>query len=69
MSSTTVSRQSLLQAVKTMSSAPQILARVGEELDKMDSSLEDIAGIIRLDAAITTRIIRVANSAAYNTSR
>jgi HD-like signal output (HDOD) protein len=62
-----VSRDQLVKSVKELPSAPQILARVGEALEDLDSNLDEIAELIRLDGAITVRLIKVANSAAYNT--
>ncbi|MCX6951155.1 MAG: HDOD domain-containing protein [Verrucomicrobia bacterium] len=62
-----VPRATLLHVVKSMPSAPQILARIGHLLLDMDSELEDITGLIKRDPSITARIIRISNSAAYNT--
>jgi HD-like signal output (HDOD) protein len=67
MSGALISKDTLLKSVKELPSAPQILARVGEALEDMNSNLDDIAELIRLDGAITVRLIKVANSAAYNT--
>lgn len=62
-----VPRATLLHVVKSMPSAPQILARIGHLLLAMDSELEDVTGLIKRDPALTARIIRISNSAAYNT--
>ena len=67
MSALQISREQLVKSVKELPSAPQILARVGEALEDLDSILDEIAELIRLDGAITVRLIKVANSAAYNT--
>lgn len=62
-----VPRATLLHVVKTMPSAPQILARIGHMMLAMDAELEDITGLLKRDPALTARIIRISNSAAYNT--
>ena len=67
MAAVPVSREQLVKSVKDLPSAPQSLARVGEALEDLDSNLDQIAELIRLDGAITVRLIKVANSAAYNT--
>ena len=62
-----VPRATLLHVVKTMPSAPQILAHIGHLLVAMDVELEDVTGLLKRDPALTARIIRISNSAAYNT--
>lgn len=62
-----VPRSTLLHVVKTMPSAPQILARIGHLMLSMDAEIDDITGLLKRDPALTARIIRIANSAAYNT--
>ena len=56
----------LLNVVKVLPAAPQILARLGRLLLDMNSGLEDITDLLRRDASLTMRIIRVANSSLYN---
>lgn len=60
-------RETLLHVAKTMPAAPQILARLGHILLNQDSDLEDITALLRRDAALTARILRIANSVVYNT--
>jgi len=62
-----VPRATLLHVVKTMPSAPQILARIGHLMLAMDAELDDITELLKRDPALTARIIRISNSAAYNT--
>src|SRR4051812_22748401 len=62
-----VPRATLMHVVKTMPSAPQILARIGQLMLAMDAELEDITGLLKRDPALTARVIRISNSAAYNT--
>jgi HD-like signal output (HDOD) protein len=66
---TTVSREALLHVVKTLPAAPQILAQLGHLLIDVNSDLSDITALLRCDAALTTRIIRMSNSAIYNTGK
>ena len=66
MSATPVTREMLLNVVKVMPAAPQILAQLGELLMDLNSGLNEITELLRRDAGLTTRIIRVANSSFYN---
>ena len=60
-------RETLLHVVKTMPAAPQILAKLGQLLLDLNSDLDAVTALLRCDAALTTRILRIANSVAYNT--
>ena len=60
-------RETLLHVVKTLPAAPQILARLGHILLDQNSDLDDITALLRCDAALTARILRIANSVVYNT--
>lgn len=59
-------REALLLAVNMLPASPQILSRLDPLLVDMQTSLDDITGLLRRDAALTARIIRIANSVAYN---
>jgi HD-like signal output (HDOD) protein len=60
-------RETLMHVVKTLPAAPQILSRLGQmRLDPI-ADLNDVTALLRLDAALTARIIRIANTAAYST--
>lgn len=59
-------REALLLAVNMLPASPQILARLDPLLVDMQSSIDDITELLRRDAALTARIIRIANSVAYN---
>lgn len=61
-----VPRESLLYAAKKLPVAPQILARLGQLLLDADTDLEDVIELLRRDSGLTTLVMRVANSAAYN---
>jgi HD-like signal output (HDOD) protein len=56
----------LLTAGREMPVAPRILAEVGRKMQEMEVDLEDLAVLLKLDAGITTVVLRVANTAAYN---
>lgn len=51
--------------VGQLPSIPQVLLRLIEACHKVDVSFEELAEIIQKDAALSARIIAVANSAAY----
>lgn len=57
---------SLLHAVRHLSSAPVILARLGRMVADVDTPLEEIAAMLKRDAALTTRVLRIANSVVYS---
>jgi HD-like signal output (HDOD) protein len=61
------SREALLHVAKTLPAAPQILARLGELRLEPDADLTDVTALLRRDASLTARIIRIANSAIYTT--
>jgi HD-like signal output (HDOD) protein len=46
--------------------APRILAEVGRKMQGMETDLEELASLLKLDAGITAVVLRVANTAAYN---
>ncbi|PTX90868.1 HDOD domain-containing protein [Opitutus sp. ER46] len=60
------SREALLLAVNMLPASPQVLARLDPMLANVNSSIEGITELLRRDAALTARIIRIANSVAYN---
>jgi len=67
MIATPVSREALLHVAKTLPAAPQILAQLGRLLLDINSDLADITQLLKRDPALTSRIIRISNSAIYNT--
>lgn len=58
--------EALLLAVNLLPASPQILAQLEPLLADMYSSVEDVTALLRRDAALTARIIRIANSVVYN---
>jgi len=67
MLATPISRETLLGVVTTLPAAPRILSQLGRMLDDANSELSEITRLLKCDAALTARIIRVSNSAFYNT--
>lgn len=59
-------RESLLYAVKQLPAAPRILAAMGRLLLDVNTGLADFTELIKRDSALTTRILRISNSALYN---
>jgi HD-like signal output (HDOD) protein len=66
MPSTTFPRETLLHVVKTMPAAPRILSRLGRMTIDPTVDLEDVIALLKCDASLTARIIRVANSPYYS---
>lgn len=60
-------RETLLNVVRTMPASPGILAQLGHLLLDLNSDLAGITAMLKRDAALTARIIRISNSAIYNT--
>ena len=59
-------RVRLLSVGNDLPVAPRILAQVGRRMQEMETDLEDLADLLKLDAGITAAVLRVANTAAYN---
>lgn len=62
---TCYSEQNLIDAAKSLPAAPQIMARLHKMLLDTNSGMAEIAALLKRDITLTSRIIRVANSAAY----
>jgi HD-like signal output (HDOD) protein len=60
-------RETLLHVVKSLPAAPQILARLGKMRLDPAADLNDVTALLKCDAALTARIIRIANTPAYTT--
>jgi HD-like signal output (HDOD) protein len=58
-------RESLLRAIRNFPAAPMILARLGRMVMDLESPLDDIAALLKQDASLTARILRIANSVVY----
>jgi HD-like signal output (HDOD) protein len=66
MTTTQISDEKILTAAKALPVAPQIMARLHKMLLDSNSGLPEIATLLKRDVSLTTRIIRIANSPAYN---
>lgn len=62
----TLSEERLIAAAKLLPAAPQIMSKLHKMLLDSNSGMSDIAELLKRDVALTTRIIRIANSPAYN---
>lgn len=69
MIATPISRETLLHVVKALPAAPRILAELGHLLLDPNSEMDAITALLRCDTALTARIIRISNSAFYNTGQ
>jgi len=56
------SREKLLQVARTLPADLHVLSQLGEMLQDVNSELDEIAGLLRRDVALATRIVRISNS-------
>ena len=59
--------QSMLSKFEELPTIPEILFQILKILDDPDSGSSDLAEVVRLDAPLTARILRLANSPYYST--
>jgi len=59
-----LAREKLLLTARSLPAAPQVLAELGEMLQDVNTGLEEIADLLKQDAALAARIIRISNSSA-----
>jgi len=59
--------QSMLSNFEELPTIPDILFQILKILDDPDSGASDLAEVVRLDVALTARILRLANSPYYST--
>jgi HD-like signal output (HDOD) protein len=62
---TPFSREKLLQVARSLPADLQVLSQLGEMLQDVNSELDEIAGLIRRDIALATRIVRISNSPVF----
>jgi HD-like signal output (HDOD) protein len=60
-----LTRQSLFEIARTLPAAPKVLAGLGELLKDVNAGLDEVADLIKVDAALAARIIRISNSVVY----
>lgn len=61
-----LSPDDIVQAVRHLPSAPRVLPKLKRLLTDVNSSIDDIVALIRLDPAIAAQVVRVGNSAYYS---
>ncbi len=59
--------QNMLSKFEELPTIPEILFQILKILDDPDSGASDLAEVVRLDAPLTARILRLANSPYYST--
>lgn len=65
MTSLSPSSAELLQLAQQLPVSPQILLKLSVLIDNLNCTLEEIAVLLRRDATLAARLIRISNSAAY----
>lgn len=60
-----IKRSELLKVAQALPAAPRIFSRVSALLTDENSSIDEIASLLKRDPALTARILRVSNSVAY----
>jgi len=60
-----LAREKILITATNLPAVPQVLARLGEMLQDVNTGLDQIAALLKRDAALVARIIRISNSAFY----
>jgi HD-like signal output (HDOD) protein len=63
-----LTRDSIFQIARTLPATPKVLARLGELFLDINVGLDEVADLIKRDAALTARIIRISNSVVYGGS-
>ena len=63
------SAQELVQSCTSIFTLPEIYFRVREVVDDSNSTMEDLAEILKLDPAISARLLRIVNSPIYGFSK
>src|SRR3954471_20320670 len=59
---TAFSREKLLTIARSLPADLHVLSKLGEMLQDVNSELDEIAGLLRRDVALATRIVRISNS-------
>lgn len=65
----TLTIEQLVQSVQELPSLPQSAIKVLKMTDDANASARDVANVISADLALTSRVLRIANSAYYGLSR
>ncbi|KAI5913784.1 HDOD domain-containing protein [Thauera sp. 2A1] len=59
------SAQELVSQIDALTSLPTVYLRIREQLDAPDGGIHEVSRLIAADPALTTRLLRVVNSAMY----
>jgi HD-like signal output (HDOD) protein len=59
------SASELVQSCTTVFTLPEVYSRVRDVVDNPASTMHDLANVLKLDPAISTRLLRTANSSLY----
>lgn len=57
--------QELVESCTSIFTLPEIYSRVREVVDDSNSTMDDLANVIKLDPAISSRLLRIVNSPIY----
>lgn len=63
-----LTREKLFEIARTLPAAPRVLASLGELLQDINVGLDEVANLIKRDAALSARLIRMSNSVIYSGS-
>lgn len=64
----TVLKEEILRTLKELPAMPQVVLKAREVMGTTDSGIKDVVKVLETDQAITTKILKVANSAYYGMS-
>lgn len=60
-----LTRERILTVARGLPAAPQVLAELGELLQDTNADLDQVSELLRRDAALAARVIRIGNSLAF----
>ncbi len=58
--------QRVVQVADNLPSAPRVLAELQELLKDANNGIDEVSGLLRRDAGLTARVMRIANGIVYN---
>lgn len=64
-----ISLENIIEAVNDIPALPQVVLRIMQMTEDPDSTAQDINNVLNQDQAMTTRVLRLANSAYYGFAR
>jgi len=59
------SRERLFEIARSLPAAPKVLERLGALIQDLNTGLDEIAELIKMDPALSARIVRMSNSVVY----